>query len=102
MQADAVSEEERRKAKTVTYGIIYGLTPAGLAASSAGLGIDAEAARFLISSFLSYFSRIESFVERTKAAAHAAGEVRTLAGRRRPIKAINSSHFRYTAVQKSP
>ena len=34
--------------------------------------------------------KVKAFLDRTKAGAHAAGEVRTLAGRRRPIKAIHS------------
>ena len=37
------------------------------------------------------YVQVQAFVERTKAAARAAGEVRTLAGRRRPLRGITSS-----------
>lgn len=55
-----MTSEERAKAKTVTYGIIYGLTPQGLARGSAGLGIDVPAARALIASFLNHFPGVRS------------------------------------------
>lgn len=54
-EAGPVTRDERAKAKTVTYGIIYGLTAAGLANGSAGLGISVESARTLIDSFLAHF-----------------------------------------------
>ena len=55
-----VTSEERKKAKTVTYGIVYGLSAWGLAKGSAGLGIDTGQAQNLISSFLDHFQGVIS------------------------------------------
>lgn len=57
-EAGPVTRDER--AKTVTYGIIYGLTAAGLANGSAGLGISVESARTLIDSFLRHFPGVRA------------------------------------------
>lgn len=53
-----VTSEEREKAKTVTYGIVYGLSAWGLAKGPAGLGIDIGQAQNLISSFLDHFQGV--------------------------------------------
>ena len=50
-----MTTEERARAKTVTYGIIYGLTPFGLAKV---LGLSVAAAQDLITSFLQRFSGV--------------------------------------------
>lgn len=54
----AVLAEEREKAKRVTYGIIYGLSPWGLAKGPGGLGIQVGQAQNLITSFLNHFSGV--------------------------------------------
>jgi len=53
-----VLSEEREKAKRVTYGIIYGLSPWGLAKGPGGLGIQVGQAQSLITSFLNHFSGV--------------------------------------------
>ncbi len=50
--------EEREKANRVTYGIIYGLSPWGLAKGPGGLGIHVGQAQNLITSFLNHFSGV--------------------------------------------
>lgn len=85
--------EDRERAKRVTYGIIYGLTPYGLAAQLAeeGAAPDYDAASRLITSFLAYFSGVKRFIEESRRTARANGYVTTLLGRRRPIAGLDSS-----------
>ncbi|DBB18346.1 TPA: hypothetical protein ACH3X3_000002 [Trebouxia sp. C0006] len=81
----------REKAKRVTYGINYGLSPWGLAKGPGGLGIHVGQAQNLITSFLNHFSGLKQFLEKTKHEGRGRGYITTLNGRRRPIKALGSS-----------
>ena len=75
-------------AKTVNFGVIYGLSPFGLATR---LGItQAEAARFIDAYFLEY-AGVDRFITQTLDEASARGRVETILGRRRPIQGIKSS-----------
>ena len=60
----AVSQEDREKAKRVTYGIVYGISPAGLAAQLKDQGVDVPAAGRLINAFLQHFSGVRTFMAR--------------------------------------
>jgi DNA polymerase-1 len=83
-----VQDSMRRVAKTVNFGVIYGLSPFGLASR---LGISqAEAAAFIESYFREY-AGVDSFITRTLEAAQAAGRVETILGRRRPISGIKNT-----------
>ncbi len=78
----------RRVAKTVNFGVIYGLSAYGLASR---LGISqAEAASFIDSYFREY-AGVDRFITRTLEAALAAGKVETILGRRRPISGIKNT-----------
>jgi DNA polymerase-1 len=84
----AVDGSMRRVAKTVNFGVIYGLSPYGLAAR---LGISqAEAAAFIDAYFREY-AGVDQFITRTLEAALAAGRVETILGRRRPIAGIKNT-----------
>ena len=85
-----VSEDERRKAKAVNFGIIYGISPFGL---STQLGISREEAKNLIESFKNTFNGISQFQEETIKYAKEKGYVKTILNRRRYLKEINSSNF---------
>ncbi|KAA6418852.1 MAG: DNA polymerase I [Trebouxia sp. A1-2] len=87
----AVLSEEREKAKRVTYGIIYGLSPWGRAKGPGGLGMQVGQAQNLITSFLNHFSGLKQFLEKTKHEGRSRGYITTFSGRRRPIKALGSS-----------
>jgi DNA polymerase-1 len=78
----------RRVAKTVNFGVIYGLSAFGLA-SRLGLK-QAEAAAFIEAYFKEY-EGVDRFITRTLEAAQAAGRVETILGRRRPIAGIKST-----------
>ncbi len=82
-----VTAEARRRAKAVNFGIVYGISPFGLAAQ---LGIpQAEAAKYI----KSYFERhagVRRFIDQTIAQVRETGVTKTLFGRERPIPDINS------------
>ena len=82
---------QRRVAKTVNFGIVYGIKPFGLAAR---LGISqAEAAKFIDAYFREY-AGVEAFMTRTLEGALAAGRVETILGRRRAINGIKNTSGR--------
>ncbi|GAX74846.1 hypothetical protein CEUSTIGMA_g2292.t1 [Chlamydomonas eustigma] len=83
-----ISHEDREKAKRVTYGIVYGIGPVGLAAQLQDQGVSVAAAGMLISSFLEHFSGVQNFIDRCIQAARHDGYVKTLVGRRRPMTGI--------------
>jgi DNA polymerase-1 len=74
-----VSAEQRRYAKTINFGLIYGMGAFGLAQS---LGIEAKAARDYIERYFSRFAGVKRYMEETKARAAELGYVETLFGRR--------------------
>ena len=83
-----VDGAQRRVAKTVNFGVIYGLSPFGLAGR---LGISqAEAAAFIDAYFREY-AGVDAFIARTLEGALAAGRVETILGRRRPISGIKAT-----------
>ncbi|MGH9393132.1 MAG: DNA polymerase, partial [Terriglobales bacterium] len=82
-----ITDEHRRRAKAVNFGIVYGLSAFGLARQ---LGIpQAEAARF-IKRYFERYAGVRAFIEQTLAAARSAGLVRTLSGRVRPIPNLDA------------
>ena len=87
---EEVNGEERRKAKAVNFGIIYGISPFGL---STQLGISREEAKELIESFKNTFNGISEFQTKIVKEAKEKGYVKTILNRRRYLKDINSSNF---------
>jgi DNA polymerase-1 len=84
----AVDDAMRRVAKTVNFGVIYGLSAYGLASR---LGISqVEAARFIEAYFQEY-AGVDRFITRVLETAQATGRVETILGRRRPISGIKST-----------
>ncbi len=84
---DDVTPEQRRKAKTANFGIIYGISVFGL---SQRLEIPRQEAKELIDGYFTHYPAIAEYMERTKAEAREHGYVSTIFGRRRYIKDINS------------
>ena len=82
-----VTPEARRAAKAVNFGIVYGISPFGLAAQ---LGISRiEAERYIHSYFESY-AGVRRFLDETVAEVRRTGVTKTLLGRERPIPDMNS------------
>jgi DNA polymerase-1 len=84
---DAIGPDLRRSAKTINYGIIYGIGPFGLAQR---LGIPQAQAKAYIDSYFAQYPGIRDYMERAKAEARAKGWVATLFGRRCYIPEINN------------
>lgn len=74
------SLEHRRKAKEVNFSIVYGISPHGL---SQRLGISRDEAAGIINRYFETYPEVEEFFRRCLSEAEAAGETRTLLGRRR-------------------
>jgi len=85
---DQVTPEARRLAKTVNYGIIYGMSEHGLAQR---LGIELEAARQFIASYFARYSRVAAWTDSVIAQAAQTGIARTAFGRIRPISGLRTN-----------
>lgn len=82
-----VTADQRRTAKAVNFGIIYGQTDFGL---SKELGISRREAQAYIDLYFSRYPLVQTFIHDTIAQAREQGYVSTMLGRRRYIKDINS------------
>jgi DNA polymerase-1 len=82
-----VTPEMRRNAKAVNFGIVYGQTPFGLAAS---LGIDRKEAEDYIRTYFELHSGVKKFIQKTIAEVRESGVAVTLFGRKRPIPDMHS------------
>ena len=85
-----VSEKMRRSAKTLNFGMIYGMSVFGF---SQAAGIDREDAKKFVDEYFKRFQGVANYMRKTKARAKKHGYVETLFGRRRTIATINSPTF---------
>ncbi len=83
-----VDDAKRGVAKTVNFGVIYGLSAFGLANR---LGISQSDAATFIEAYFHEYAGVDRFIAQTLEAAAARGRVETILGRRRPISGIKSS-----------
>ncbi|MCW5662602.1 MAG: DNA polymerase I [Piscinibacter sp.] len=86
---EQVSSEQRRYAKTINFGLIYGMGAFGLAAS---LGIERSAATAYIERYFQRFAGVKRYMDETRASAKAKGYVETLFGRRIYLPEINGGN----------
>jgi len=84
-----VDKDMRRKAKSVNFGIVYGISAFGL---SEQLGIPRKEAAEIIDQYFATFPGIKKYMDNTMASAREKGYVETLMGRRRIIRDINSAN----------
>ena len=84
---DKVTGDQRRKAKTANFGILYGISAFGL---SQRLNIPRSEAKMLIEGYFETFPKVKEYIERSVAQAREKGYVTTLFGRRRMLPDINS------------
>jgi DNA polymerase-1 len=85
--AAEMDKQTRNRAKAVNFGIVYGISPFGLAAQ---LGIPQAEARAYIERYFARYTGVQSFIEKTLEETRKTGSVRTLFGRVRPIPDIES------------
>ncbi|MEN3045840.1 MAG: DNA polymerase [Candidatus Hydrothermales bacterium] len=78
----SITEEDRRKAKTINFGIFYGLSPYGL---SKELSISLQEAEELIKEYFRMYPGVKAWIESTVKKAYEKGEVRTIFGRKRKV-----------------
>ncbi len=84
-----ITPDVRRQAKAINFGIVYGMSPFGLAKE---LGISQKMAKNYIDGYFARYKGVKSFIENTIEDARRAGMTSTLLGRIRPLPEINSSN----------
>ncbi len=87
---DEVTDLQRRNAKAVNFGIVYGISSFGL---SQGLSITRKEAEGYINRYFETYPGIKAFLDGAVAEAKEKGYVTTLFGRRRPVPELKSSNF---------
>jgi DNA polymerase-1 len=89
VKREEVSSEQRRYAKVINFGLIYGMSAFGLAAN---LGIERSAAASYIEKYFARYPGVAAYMQRTRAEAHERGYVETVFGRRLWLPDIRSSN----------
>ena len=85
--AETMDKETRNRAKAVNFGIVYGISPFGLAAQ---LGIDQHEARLYIDKYFARYEGVRTYIDRMLEETRREQKVRTIFGRIRPIPDIQS------------
>jgi DNA polymerase-1 len=85
--AASMSKETRNRAKAVNFGIVYGISPFGLAAN---LNIPQAEAKLYIETYFARYVGVRQFIDRLLEETRATQQVRTLFGRVRPIPDMQS------------
>jgi DNA polymerase-1 len=87
VSSSEITPELRRRAKVINFGILYGMSPFGL---SRELGIGGREAKEYIDQYFSRYPGVRDYIEREKEQAAKEGFVKTILGRRRYLRDINS------------
>lgn len=87
---EQVTGEQRRHAKAVNFGIVYGISDFGLAKD---LHIARKEAKSYIDNYFARYTGVKKFIDDTVEGAHKDGFVKTIFNRRRDLPAINSRNF---------
>jgi DNA polymerase-1 len=87
---DDVTKNQRRAAKVINFGILYGMSPHGL---SVAANMTFEEAKKFIDHYFELRAPIRKFIDKTLRQATTEGYVETYFGRRRPTPDVNSSNF---------
>lgn len=87
---EEVTSQQRRNAKAVNFGIIYGISSFGL---SQDLSISVKEAKSYIAKYFETYPKVKEFVDSLVTGAKKNGYVTTMFGRRRPVPELNSGNF---------
>ncbi len=87
---DDVTQDMRRRAKEVNFGIIYGISPFGL---SQNLDIPRGEAKEIIDAYFDEFKNVKLYMDRSIEEARSKKQVKTLLGRRRFLRDIDSRNY---------
>ena len=85
----AVTDEQRRSAKAINFGLIYGMSAFGL---SKQLGVTRNVAQGYIDRYFTRYPGVREYMERIRASAHERGFVETVFGRRLHLPEISARH----------
>lgn len=97
--ADAVTDEHRRRAKAINFGLIYGMSAFGLARQ---LGIEQGDARDYMQRYFERYPKVNDYMQRTRECAKEQGYVETVFGRRLYLPAINDTNqHRRSAAERA-
>lgn len=97
-QPENVTAEQRRMAKVINFGLIYGMSAFGLAQN---LGIERRMASHYIEEYFARYPGVARYMQQTRSAAHAQGYVQTAFGRRLWLPDILSSRPAVRAVRNA-
>jgi DNA polymerase I len=89
VERQAVDSDQRRVAKTINFGLIYGMSAFGLAAN---LGITRDAAKLYIDRYFMRYPGVAAYMEQTRESAKRLGYVETVFGRRLWLPEINGGN----------
>jgi DNA polymerase-1 len=96
---EQVTSDQRRSAKAINFGLIYGMSAFGLARQ---LGIERGAAQAYVDLYFERYPGVQAFMDRTRQLAHDQGYVETLFGRRLYLPDINAkNHQRRAAAERT-
>lgn len=87
---DEVTKDQRRAAKVINFGVLYGMSPHGL---SVAANMSFGEAKMFIDHYFALRAPIRQYIDKLLADAATNGYVETLFGRRRPTPDVNSSNF---------
>jgi DNA polymerase-1 len=87
---DEVTDLQRRSAKAVNFGIVYGISAFGLAKD---IGVGRKEAQEYIDNYFKAYPKMHEFLEGLKESAKETGFAITMYGRRRPVPELASSNF---------
>ena len=90
IKEEEVTPEMRRRAKTVNFGILYGMSSHGLAQN---LGISREEAKEILDRYFQQFPKVKEFFQNLLEEARKSLKVSTIFGRKRTIPELKSSNF---------
>ena len=89
MPLEAVSADQRRLAKIINFGLIYGMSPFGLARQ---LGIERSAAQHYVERYFARYPGVKRFMDTTRVLARERGYVETVFGRRLYLPDIRAAN----------
>ena len=96
---DSVTADQRRSAKAINFGLIYGMSAFGLAKQ---LGISRQSAQEYVDLYFERYPGVKDYMERTRKQAHEQGYVETLFGRRLHLPEINARNkMRQQAAERT-
>ncbi len=87
--ADEVTKEQRRRAKAINFGLIYGMSAFGLAKQ---IDVSRSEAKQYIDGYFANYTGVETYIKETKESAKAQGYVQTVMGRRLYLPQINAKN----------